>query len=165
MTVGPGYEIAARARAHGRLRASHADRERVIDTVKAAFVQGCLTKDEFDARVGQTFGSRTYADLARITADLPVGPAAAQPPARPARRTGGVPAGAKLGSRDGVVIATAVLACMGWAVAAVAIIPLAALLAIVSGLVSLCMGAAQLVSSRRDQRSGGQLPPQRAMNA
>jgi hypothetical protein len=42
---------------------------------------------------------------------------------------------------------------------------LAALLAIVSGLVSLCMGAAQLVSSRRDQRSGGQLPPQRAMNA
>jgi Domain of unknown function (DUF1707) len=165
VTVGPGHEIAARAIAHGHLRASHADRERVIDTLKAAFVQGCLTKDEFDARVGQTFGSRTYADLARITADLPAGPVAAHPPARPVRRTRGTPAGAKLGSRDGVVIATAVLACMGWAVAAVAIIPLAALLAIVSGLVSLCMGGAQLLSSRRDQRSGGQLPPRRAMNA
>src|SRR5712691_9630651 len=40
----------------GRLRASHADRERVIDTLKAAFVQGRLTKDEFDTRVSQTFG-------------------------------------------------------------------------------------------------------------
>jgi hypothetical protein len=54
---------------------------------------------------------------------------------------------------------------MAWAVAAVAIVPLAALLAIVSGLVSLCMGGAQLLSSRRGQRSGGQLPPRRAMNA
>jgi hypothetical protein len=163
VTVRPGDEIAARARAHGHLRASHADRERVIDTLKAAFVQGCVTKDEFDARVGQTFGSRTYADLARVTADLPGDLAAAQPP-RPARATGWTPAGARAGSRDGVVVATAVLACMAWAVAAVAIMPVAALLAIVSGLVSLCMGGAQLISSRRDRRSGGQLPPQRAMN-
>jgi hypothetical protein len=56
------------------LRASHADREDVIDTLKAAFVQGRLAKEEFDARVGRTFGSRTYADLAAITADLPAGP-------------------------------------------------------------------------------------------
>jgi hypothetical protein len=169
MTIRPGDEIAARARAHGHLRASHADRERVIDTLKAAFVQGCVTKEEFDARVSQTFGSRTYADLARVTADLPAGLpaglAAARPPSGPARATGRAAADARLGSRDGVVVATAVLACMAWAVAAVAIIPLAALLAIVSGLVSLCMGGAQLLNSRRDQRSGGQLPPRRAMNA
>jgi hypothetical protein len=137
----------------------------VIETLKAAFVQGCVTKDEFDARVSQTFGSRTYADLARVTADLPAGLAAAQPPSGPARARGRAPAGARLGSRDAVVVATAVLACMAWAVAAVAIIPVAALLAIVSGLVSLCMGGAQLLGSRRDQRSGGQRPPQRAMNA
>lgn len=161
MTVWPGDEIAAR----GHLRASHADRERVIDTLKAAYVEGCVTKDEFDARVGQTFGSRTYADLARVTADLPAGLAAARPPSGPARRTRGAPAGARLGSRDGVVVGTAVLACMAWAVAAVAIIPVAALLAIVSGLVSLCMGGAQLLSAWRDQRSGGQLPRRRAMNA
>jgi hypothetical protein len=29
--------------------------------LKAAFVQGRLTKDELDARVGQAFASRTYA--------------------------------------------------------------------------------------------------------
>jgi hypothetical protein len=165
VTVRPEDEIAARARAHGHVRASNADRERVIDALKAAFVQGCVTKDEFDARVGQTFGSRTYADLARVTADLPGDLAAAQPPSRPARAAAWTPARARAGSRDGVVVATAVLACMAWAVAAVAIIPVAALLAIVSGLVSLCMGGAQLISSLRDRRSGGQLPPQRAMNS
>jgi hypothetical protein len=39
----------------GRLRASHSDREHVVEVLKAAFVQGRLTKDEFDMRVGQTF--------------------------------------------------------------------------------------------------------------
>ena len=43
----------------------------MINTLKAAFVQGRLTKIEFDQRVGQTFTSRTYADLAAVTADLP----------------------------------------------------------------------------------------------
>ena len=68
---GPGDQtpaaggLAARGRDHGDLRASHADRERVIGTVKAAFVQGRLTEDELDARVGQVYASRTYAELSR----------------------------------------------------------------------------------------------------
>ena len=53
------------------LRASRADRERVIDLLKAAFVQGRLDRDEFDERVGQALASRTYRELAAITADLP----------------------------------------------------------------------------------------------
>jgi Domain of unknown function (DUF1707) len=61
----------AAASEHGRLRASHADREYVVAVLKAAFVQGRLTKDEFDARVGQTFASRTYAELDTLTADVP----------------------------------------------------------------------------------------------
>ena len=65
--------IAAAAAAHGHLRASHADREQVIGVLKAAFVQGRLTKDEFGTRVGQAFTSRTYAELAKVTADLPAG--------------------------------------------------------------------------------------------
>jgi hypothetical protein len=36
-----------------RLRASHADHEQVIDTAKATFVHGQLTKDKLDMRVGQ----------------------------------------------------------------------------------------------------------------
>jgi hypothetical protein len=62
----------------GRFRASDADREQVIDTLKVAFVQGRLTKDELDARAGQTFASRTYAELAAAAADIPAGPPAAR---------------------------------------------------------------------------------------
>lgn len=64
MTPGAGY---------GHLRASHADRQQVVNTLKAAFVQGRLSKVEFDQRVSQTLTARTYADLAAVTADLPAG--------------------------------------------------------------------------------------------
>ena len=71
----------------GRFRASDADREQVIDTLKVAFVQGRLTRDELDARAGQTFASRTYAELAAVTADIPARPPAAREPAgQPAAR-------------------------------------------------------------------------------
>jgi Domain of unknown function (DUF1707) len=62
----------------GRVRASHADRDQVVALLKAAFVQGRLTKDELEDRVGQTFASRTYAELAMITADIPAGLVAAE---------------------------------------------------------------------------------------
>ena len=78
MATGPGGEFEAASRGH--LRASPADREQVIGTLKAAFVQGRLAKDEFDLRVGQALASRTYAELAVLTADLPAGLTAAQPP-------------------------------------------------------------------------------------
>jgi len=83
VTAGPGGETAVASRGH--LRASHADREEVIDTLKAAFVQGRLAKDEFDARIGQTFASRTYVELAAITADIPAGLAAVLPLRTPVR--------------------------------------------------------------------------------
>jgi hypothetical protein len=69
----------------GHLRAAHADREQVIGVLKAAFVHGRLGKDELTARVGQALAARTYADLATLTADLPAGLAAAEPPYQPAR--------------------------------------------------------------------------------
>jgi hypothetical protein len=72
------------AAGRGRLRASHADREKVIGTLKTAFVHGMLAKDEFDLRVSQAFASRTHAELAALTADLPAGLAVGQP-SRPAR--------------------------------------------------------------------------------
>src|SRR5689334_921049 len=69
--------------------------------LKAAFVQGRLTKDELDARAGHTFAARTYAELATITADLPAGLITAPPPRKsaPVRArppTGPVVAGAVL---------------------------------------------------------------------
>ena len=59
---------------HGQLRSSHADRERAADVLKAAFAEGRLDQDEYTERVGQVHASRTYAELAELTADLPVGP-------------------------------------------------------------------------------------------
>ena len=64
------------------LRASRADRERVIDLLKAAFVQGRLDKDEFDARIGQALASRTSGELAAATADIPAELIGALPRAR-----------------------------------------------------------------------------------
>ena len=54
--------------------ASAADRDRTIDVLKAAYGEGRLTKDEFDARSARAMAARRYGDLAAIVADLPVGP-------------------------------------------------------------------------------------------
>ena len=100
--AGPGDEVAAAAgRGRGELRASHADREQVIGILKAAFVQGMLAKDEFDQRVDQAFAARTQAELAALSADLPVKPIAAQSP-RPVRAHGEQPV-----LRPGPVLAAA----------------------------------------------------------
>jgi hypothetical protein len=77
-----GDELTPAAGRH--LRASHADREHVIDMLKAAFVQGRLARDEFGLRVSQALASQTYADLAALIADIPAGLTGAQPP-EPAR--------------------------------------------------------------------------------
>jgi len=76
-----------------QLRAGHADRERVIEALKAAFVRGELTQDELGMRTGQALVARTGAELAPLTADIPAGPAAAGPAAvGPARRPAPAPA-------------------------------------------------------------------------
>jgi len=80
--TGPADEIAA---GQGRWRASHADREQVVGALQAAFVQGRLTADELDERVGQALAARTYAELAALTTDLAADPAPAPQPA-PARQ-------------------------------------------------------------------------------
>jgi hypothetical protein len=82
----PGDETAAGAQCHARLRASAADREQVIEVLKAAFVQDRITKDELDQRIGKVLASRTYDDLDVLTADIPAGLTRAQPaePVRPA---------------------------------------------------------------------------------
>jgi hypothetical protein len=84
--AGPGAEGAAFAVGRAHLRASDADREQMIDALKTAFVQGRLTKDEFDARVTQVLSSRTYAELATVTIPPAVAGVA---PAQPRKRRGG----------------------------------------------------------------------------
>jgi hypothetical protein len=159
----PGDEIAAAARGDGHLRASHADREQVIGTLKAAYVQGMLAKDELDARVGRTLAARTYTELAAVTADLPAGLTTAQP--RPPARAEGeirIP-------RLGRVLTVATVAYAGvWPVAfalphsgpdhdphaGLALVVLATF----GYLILVCMLGAQIISDWLDKRSGRQLP-------
>ena len=54
--------------------ASTADRDRSVEVVKASFVEGRLTKEELDLRVGQVLVSRFFEELMALTADLPAGP-------------------------------------------------------------------------------------------
>jgi Domain of unknown function (DUF1707) len=89
VVTGPGHQNPFAAAGRGHLRTSLADREQMLDALKAAFVQGRLTKDEFEARVSQTLASRTYAELAMVAAGLPAEPAAVPPPRRPPRRRAG----------------------------------------------------------------------------
>ena len=80
--TGPGDEIAAGA--GGSLPECHDEhehRDQVIRTLKAAVVQGRLTEDEYDSRAARAFASCSHAELAALTADLPVGRMDA--PARP----------------------------------------------------------------------------------
>ncbi len=61
------------------LRASDADREQAIEVLKAAFTQNRLAKAEFEAHVGRALASRTYGELAAVTAPL----IAVRPPSAP----------------------------------------------------------------------------------
>jgi hypothetical protein len=56
------------------LRASHSDRERVVETLRIAAGDGRLTSDELDERLEAALTARTYRELAGLTADLPAVP-------------------------------------------------------------------------------------------
>jgi hypothetical protein len=71
--VEPGDEIPAAADDGSHMIASGADRQQALDALKAAFVQGRLTKQEFDQRVGRVLLA-THAELDALTADIPVDP-------------------------------------------------------------------------------------------
>jgi hypothetical protein len=64
--------------------AATADRERTADVLKAAFIEGRLSQEEFDARSARVMAARTYADLNAVIADLPAGPGGAVAPYFPA---------------------------------------------------------------------------------
>lgn len=163
--AGPGDEMAPRAGGHGHLRASDSDRTQVIDDLKAAYVDGLVTKDEFDARVSQALASRTHAELALVTADLPAG----QQRPRLAPAWGNAPAAAKVRLGDRAIITTAVVAGLALIIALSAgpfASPAAFLLllgAAGSAFVSLALLRNRIRGSRRGKRSGGQLPPQRGI--
>lgn len=164
--AGPGDELPAAGAGRRRLRVSHADREQVIDTLKAAFVQGMLAKDEFDLRVGRALAARTGAELAVLTADIRAEPPAATPARPPARARRRPLARTAVGSGGCLVIAAAAMRAAfildpgppgptpyhSWAKPFFFL----AIAAIVTALGILVVGVAASVDQRRSRR---QLPP------
>jgi hypothetical protein len=59
------------ARPAAGLRASHADRDRVVELLRVAASNGRLTGDELDERLEVALNARTDRELAALTADLP----------------------------------------------------------------------------------------------
>jgi hypothetical protein len=71
----PGREVA-----RSELRASHEDRDRVVELLRVSAGDGRLTADELDERLELAMTARTYGELAKLVADLPAdGSVAAAP--------------------------------------------------------------------------------------
>ncbi len=143
------------------IRASHADREHVIGTLKTAFVQGRLTEDELDAWAAQVYASRTYAELAEVTADIPAALTGAKAPRDPWRA-------AKIAWRieyaiflPGIV--TLILLPGGPRTSVAGVVGLTTVVAFVLAGVTLLVApvitVGLMLDVRHQQRSGGQLPP------
>ena len=79
------HDVASSAGALPGTLASDADRDTAAGLLSEAFAQGRLTADEHDERARAAYAARTWAELARLTADLPVpaGDAAGRPAATP----------------------------------------------------------------------------------
>jgi len=74
----PGGEIA-----RSELRASHDDRDRVVEMLRVSAGDGRLTAEELDERLEQAMTARTYGELARLVADLPAAGSAVSPVTAP----------------------------------------------------------------------------------
>jgi hypothetical protein len=58
------------------MRASHAERDHVLDVLRVAASDGRLSTEDLETRVERALQSQTLGELAALTADLPAAPAA-----------------------------------------------------------------------------------------
>jgi hypothetical protein len=72
----PGGEIA-----RNELRASHDDRDRVVELLRVSAGDGRLTAEELDQRLELALTARTYGELAKLVTDLPAAGSVASAPA------------------------------------------------------------------------------------
>jgi hypothetical protein len=72
----PGSEMA-----RSELRASHDDRDRVVEVLRVSAGDGRLTAEELDQRLELALTARTYGELAKLISDLPASGLVASAPA------------------------------------------------------------------------------------
>lgn len=75
---------------YGAMRASDNDRWGVQSRINDAFAEGRLTREEWDQRATALASAATYADLDRLTADLPRPQVPPLPPVVGQQRTSGL---------------------------------------------------------------------------
>ena len=79
-----GSSVPGEPASPAQLRASHEDRDQVIEALRVAAGDGRLTADELDERIEAAFGAKTYGELAALVRDLPTaGVRGVLPDARP----------------------------------------------------------------------------------
>ena len=71
---GQGVPQPWQAQATSSMLASHAERERAVDVLRAGYGEGRLQHSEFERRVARAYEARTVGELALLVADLPQGP-------------------------------------------------------------------------------------------
>jgi Domain of unknown function (DUF1707) len=68
----PGGETSSGEVARSELRASHDDRDRVVELLRVAAGDGRLSSDELDQRLELALTARTYGELTQLVSDLPM---------------------------------------------------------------------------------------------
>jgi uncharacterized protein DUF1707 len=152
----------------GHLRASHTDREQAVVTLKAAFVQGRLAKDELDERVGQALAARTYAELAAVISDIPAGLNVAQAPPQLARKAAQRPENPNVaaGGRASAVATTGtVLLWVVFVLTSNTVMLITAAGATATAFVASFLTVTQMLGAWLDDHRRGQLPPPPAPDA
>ena len=92
----PGREVA-----RSELRASHEDRDRVVELLRVSAGDGRLTAEELDERLEAAMTARTYGELARLVADLPAAGSVVSAPAPRVKDVVRIDCGSGHAKRDG----------------------------------------------------------------
>ena len=165
-----GNEMAASVGGGGHMIASQADREQVLDALKVAFVQGRLTKDEFDQRVGHVLA--TYAELDALTADLPGAPTQTRLPeaARESHNRKVIQRGTAAGAGGSMAFAAAMIMMAGGSPAvALIVVPVVGFVVavVLAGLLTLLSWVLEKGSGRQPSQGPptGSSAPQRLASA
>jgi hypothetical protein len=138
-----------------------AGREQVIAALKAAYVQGRLTKEEFDLRMGQALA--IYAELDALTADIPAAsPAVMAPAAVEPTVTARAELAREAANKKMIRQGTAGVAGLTFVLVTALIMPHSPVLAVIVGVTFTCFvavlaaGLLTLLSWALDRRSSAQ---------
>jgi hypothetical protein len=83
------------------LRASHEDRDRVVELLRVSAGDGRLTAEELDERLELAMTARTYGELAKLVVDLPAAGSVPSVPAPRAKDVVRIDCGSGHARRDG----------------------------------------------------------------